>query len=535
LLKHLLTATAAASILAMVACSGGGAPNVPGSHATLKTPTGVSPATFKVAPMVTTAIQPASAMTSRRPATTIVPQSWSSIPGTATAVTAAADGSIWVLSDQPAGANKFIWHYSAGTWTNVGGMASQIAVAPNGTLYAVNATGGVYAYSSGSWTGLGGGASAVTAASDNTVYVISNAGSGDQAIYHYASNTWTQVNGEGVSIVGSQDTTSHTIPNGTLVPGGLYIVNSIGSIYYENPDNTFVQVPANAAEVASSPGGLFALGYPATGSGTAIYYYDLDTPGWGAQSGSGVSIASNDGSLFVISGSGGIYSTPIAAVPTPAGGATPFPTPAATPNLTLSCDTSAQRCGVERWRSKTLDDVNENQINWTPNTDTVAQLNALPVPTGYNEYGPGGNDVGRFPPYEMELFTVRALLITRKHETGSSGDDDYHIEISDPNNPAATMVTEAPHGECTYACASGFGGFFDNIRNELDTCFGAATSSFQAFPAGVVVNFTGVGFFDGLHGQTGALANPGSPASNFELHPLLYMEFVSGKPNVAGC
>ena len=109
------------------------------------------------------------------------------------------------------------------------------------------------------------------------------------------------------------------------------------------------------------------------------------------------------------------------------------------------------------------------------------------------------------------------------------------IEIADPDNPTATMVTEAPHGECTYACASGFGGFMDGIRNELDTCFGPASSSFQAFPAGVIVKFTGVGFFDGLHGQTGALANPGSPASNFELHPLLSMEFVSGKPNVAGC
>ena len=227
----------------------------------------------------------------------------------------------------------------------------------------------------------------------------------------------------------------------------------------------------------------------------------------------------------------------VAPTATPASGATPFATPAATPDLTLSCNTSTQRCGVQRWRTKTLDDVDEHLINWTPQLLTVTQLTQLPVPSGFNENGPGGSDNGRFSPYEEEVFTVRALLITRKHETGSSGDDDYHVEVSDPNNPAATLVTEAPHGLCTYACASGFGPKYDAIRNWLDTCFGAASSSFQAFPAGVIVNMTGVGFFDGLHGQTGALANPApnGGSSNFELHPIVYMEFVSGKPNVTGC
>lgn len=241
---------------------------------------------------------------------------------------------------------------------------------------------------------------------------------------------------------------------------------------------------------------------------------------------------------FSITATGFTYTT---AQTTVTGGVAPqstaFPTPSTPPNLTLSCDTSSQRCGVQRWRTKTLDDVDEGSINWTPQLKTVTQLNNLEVPTTYNENGPGGNDTGRFAPYELQVFTVRALLITRKHETGSSGDDDYHIEIADPNNLSATMVTEAPHGTCTYACASGFGADFDAVRAELDTCFGAASSSFQAFPAGVIVDLTGVGFFDGLHGQTGALGNPSSNGinSNFELHPLVHMEFVSGKPDVPGC
>lgn len=310
--------------------------------------------------------------------------------------------------------------------------------------------------------------------------------------------TWTALDASGATIIG---------------PGALV-----------NADGSALATPTLASNAtagitvgtytASSYGGSWAVSYSGASTSTPVTF---------TLSATGVSNAT-----FPVAVAGG----------TVAPQATAFPTPATPPNLTLSCNTSSQRCGVQRWHTKTLDDVDENQINWVPNLATVTQLNNLPVPSTYNENGPGGSDTGRFAPYEMQVFTVRALLVTRKHETGSSGDDDYHVEIADPNNPSATMVTEAPHGECTYACASGFGADFDQVRAELDACFGAASSSFQAFPAGVIVDLTGVGFFDGLHGQTGALGNPSSngKSSNFELHPIVHLEFVSGKPTgVPGC
>jgi hypothetical protein len=325
-----------------------------------------------------------------------------------------------------------------------------------------------------------------------------------------------------------------------------------------------VVAQGTAATIVATATAHDASGYTIVGPGTVtdVNGVALGTPTLTSSDTTHFSIGTfnSTGGTFSISYNGGTYTSPVTFTlalsgftnatamltdgsatatpsPVPSGDATAFPTPNATPNLTESCDTSSQRCGVQRWRTKTLDDVNENLINWVPQLMTVTQLNNLPVPTGYNENGPGGSDDGRYAPYENQVYTVQALLVTRKHETGSSGDDDYHVEIRDPNNPNATMVTEAPHGECTYACASGFGSDFDSVRNLLDTCFGAATSSFQAFPAGVIVNLTGVGFFDGLHGQTGALANPSTgAASNFEIHPIVYMEFVSGKPvGVPGC
>lgn len=289
----------------------------------MQMPVAVSPARVKAAPMAKTAILPPNAMRSpRRPQSAIQSPSYTEIPGSAISAAAAPDGSLWVLSTQPSGPDKYIWHYVSGMWTNISGLASQLAVAPNGTLYAINSGGGTYAYSAGSWTALGGGASAVTTAADGSVYVLSNSNpqGSDQAIWHNVGGTWTQVPGAGVSIEGSPDAVDYAVPGGTISGDGVYIVNSQGSIYYENTGGSFAELPANASALAPTAiGGVFALAYPANTSGNNIYYYNLNTPGWSAQPGAGVSISSNGGKLYVVGASGAIYSTPvtIASAPTP--------------------------------------------------------------------------------------------------------------------------------------------------------------------------------------------------------------------------
>jgi hypothetical protein len=290
--------------------------SVPQTGSQLPMPTSVSPALIPPAPMAHTAILPASAM-SARPQFAVQNPNWTQIPGTASYAAAAPDGSLWVLSDQPSGADKYIWHYVSGTWTNNSGLASRIAVAPNGTLYAINSGGGTFSYSGGTWTALGGGASDIAAAKDGSIYVLSNGNSAgsDQAIWHYTSS-WAQVPGSGVRIAGAWDSNTYTLSNGTVAAGGLYILNSAGGIYYENPNNSFVQLPGAASAIApTTVGGVYVLGYPANSAGNAIYYYDLTTPGWTAQAGSGVSISaaafSAASNLYVIGASGGIYSSPL--------------------------------------------------------------------------------------------------------------------------------------------------------------------------------------------------------------------------------
>ena len=312
---RLLAALAVVAIAAGCAHNGTSAlPNSPRSE--LTTPQSVSPALIPPAPMAKTEILPASAMQSPvKPASAVQDLSYSQIPGSASQIASAiADGTLWALSTLPSGADRYIWHYDGTTWTNISGLASQIAVAPDGSLYAINSGGGTFKYTNGNWTALGGGASAITVAADGSIYVLTNGGAAaDKAIWHNVNGTWSQAPGSGVALAGNWDTSGpYAGSSGTISAGGFYILNSIGAIWYENSNGTFAQLPANASAIAPSySGGVFVLGYPANGSGNNIYYYDLNNPGWSAQPGSGVGIATGFLTLYVLGSSGAIYSTPI--------------------------------------------------------------------------------------------------------------------------------------------------------------------------------------------------------------------------------
>ena len=269
--------------------------------------------------MAHTVIQPASAMQSTAVRTIkgdIQGLSYTQIPGGASAAAAAPDGSLWVLSTQPSGPDKYIWHYSSGSWSNISGLASRISVGPNGDLYAINSGGGAYLYTSGvgTWTALAGGCRDLSAAADGSLYIVSSGGGTDGAIWHFANGGWAQQPGSGNRITASWDTQSYNVPGGTIAPGGFYVINSQGSIYYLGASG-YIQLPGAGSAIAPIPGGLFALGYPNDPNGNALYYYDLNNPGWSAKGGSGASLSSNTTTLYVIGSSGAIYSAAISPVP----------------------------------------------------------------------------------------------------------------------------------------------------------------------------------------------------------------------------
>jgi len=308
------------SLLLASGCSGksGSSALIP-SDSQPQTPVSTSPGAVRIAPMKRTIPLPTSAMTtsSRRPQGEVEPAGFVQIPGTVTEADASPDGSVWALSDFPAGPDKTIWHYENGAWANISGLAEHLTVGPDNTLYALNSLGSVYAYKDGAWSGLGGGASALAATADGSLDVLSNgaASGGDQGIWQLRSGIWTQLPGSGVTIATSWDPSPHSVAGGFLAPFGMVVANTSGSIYYGNTDGSFVQLPGSSTEVATTAsGGLYALGYPANVGGTGLYYLDFTAGNWTPQAGSGVGISSRGNHLYIVSSSNTLYETPVVAI-----------------------------------------------------------------------------------------------------------------------------------------------------------------------------------------------------------------------------
>jgi len=149
-----------------------------------------------------------------------------------------------------------------------------------------------------------------------------------------------------------------------------------------------------------------------------------------------------------------------------------------------------------------LSDPDRNKVDSAAKEVTVGWL----VSQEHPAYLPTDQRIG---PVETQTYKVRARLIDYKLEE----DGDVHIVIADVEDPSKTMIAEIPSPDCAGACAS-------RHVEEFRTASAVITKlSNQAPRASVVV--TGVGFFDFLHGQTGAAPN------GIELHPVLKIELES--------
>jgi hypothetical protein len=167
-------------------------------------------------------------------------------------------------------------------------------------------------------------------------------------------------------------------------------------------------------------------------------------------------------------------------------------------------------CGVERWPVKTLSDQDSGGVTLTPQDTTVSALRALSAPASLPQNS-------RVPPTELTVFKVTAVAMLAKRES----DHDIHLVIANPDNPSETMIVEFPDVACSGASSSAYRDNIKAARDEFDALFSEPGSNhFTDLQA--VVQITGVGFFDFLHGQTGVAPN------GIELHPVLSITAVGG-------
>jgi hypothetical protein len=161
----------------------------------------------------------------------------------------------------------------------------------------------------------------------------------------------------------------------------------------------------------------------------------------------------------------------------------------------------AAPCGRERWAVKTLTDRRAKRVSFTPKATTVRSLRSRKVPKRRTIRNRG---------VESSTYRVRAALIEAKLE----GDRDIHLVIADRTNLGKTMIVEFPDTACPEIARSKRSKAMTSARAAFLAACGTPPRAGFAHLSGVAT-ITGVGFFDGIHGQVGVARN------GIELHPVL--------------
>ncbi len=171
-------------------------------------------------------------------------------------------------------------------------------------------------------------------------------------------------------------------------------------------------------------------------------------------------------------------------------------------SLALPVASHAQgRCGEQRWPVKTLADRDASLVDTIPTPTSVAELVAIPRPPN-----PLAQD-GRTGPIELTTFLLRARLV----RVPPQDDLDFHLVVRDLDTDSLTLVTEVPDSTCV--TDPRLGRKYNEVRRTL-----------RSIPRDAVIEFTGVGFFDYEHGQSGMADN------GIEIHPLLSLRRVNDAP-----
>jgi hypothetical protein len=167
-------------------------------------------------------------------------------------------------------------------------------------------------------------------------------------------------------------------------------------------------------------------------------------------------------------------------------------------------------CAITRSQVKSLRDQDASSIQFdTPIMTTVSALNAIP-----SHCGPSGNH--RVRPEEFHVYEVVGRITRVKSQI----DHDIHVELEDPEDPRARIVTESDDPNFRGNVTSPYHAKLDGARRMLESLRRQSGDDWKDLE-GVTVRMTGVGFFDMGHLQIGR------SRSCIELHPILTIERIS--------
>ena len=127
--------------------------------------------------------------------------SWRRLPGLAKDIGVGADGTVWVIGHDRGPGGYGIHRWNGSNWNKIDGGAVRIAVAPDGSPWVVNDAGNIYSRTGNSWQQLPGLAKDIGIGADGTVWVIGHdRGPGGYGIHRWNGSNWNKVDGGALEI-----------------------------------------------------------------------------------------------------------------------------------------------------------------------------------------------------------------------------------------------------------------------------------------------------------------------------------------------
>jgi hypothetical protein len=146
---------------------------------------------------------------------------WAAEPGTATAISVGANGSVWAVGTTKASGGYQVLKWSGSKWSVVKGAgAVAIAVDPKGDPYLVTSAHKIEHYTGSKWAAFTGTATAIAVGKDGVLWSVgTTAVSGGHPVYERSGSAWLKSSGAAVQVAVNPS-------------GAPWIVNSAHKIYF---------------------------------------------------------------------------------------------------------------------------------------------------------------------------------------------------------------------------------------------------------------------------------------------------------------
>lgn len=186
-------------------------------------------------------------------------EQWRQLPGCAQDIGVGFDGSAFIIGCNKTGNDYGIWKLINGQWTEIGGLATRIAVTPEGIPWVVNSGGNIWRWSEvAGWQLMPGLAYDIGIGTHGHVWVVGrDAENGGFGVHRWNGTTWEKIDGGAVRI--------------SVAPIGLpWVLNNAFQIW-RRVENKWELIPGQARDIGVGPtGDVYVIGVTALNGGYDI-------------------------------------------------------------------------------------------------------------------------------------------------------------------------------------------------------------------------------------------------------------------------